>query len=124
MIQVRRDADIHDVEGGWFRARWHFSFDRYRDPENDGFGAMRVFNDDRLIPGAEVGHELGPGRGAYVYLIAGAASFDGEEVSTGDAAKVTEQSELRIRAIQRSELILVDVPMSFVPVGVWAVSSR
>ena len=52
MITVRRDAEIHDVEGDWFRARWHFSFDHYRDPENDGFGAMRVFNDDRLIPGA------------------------------------------------------------------------
>ena len=32
-------------------ARWHFSFDTYSDPENDSFGAMRVFNDDRLIPG-------------------------------------------------------------------------
>jgi len=52
VIKVRRDRDIHDREGGWFRARWHFSFDSYRDPENDGFGAMRVFNDDRLIPGA------------------------------------------------------------------------
>ncbi len=35
MIIVRRDKDIHDTEGGWFRARWHFSFDTYRDPEND-----------------------------------------------------------------------------------------
>lgn len=52
MIRIRRDAEIHDVEGGWFRARWHFSFDSYRDPEYDGFGAMRVFNDDRLVPGA------------------------------------------------------------------------
>jgi redox-sensitive bicupin YhaK (pirin superfamily) len=52
MITVRRDKDIYDVEGGWFRARWHFSFDTYSDPENDSFGAMRVFNDDRLIPGA------------------------------------------------------------------------
>ncbi|HET6820644.1 MAG TPA: pirin family protein [Candidatus Limnocylindria bacterium] len=52
MITVRRDRDIHDTEGGWFRARWHFSFDTYRDPENDSFGAMRVFNDDRLVPGA------------------------------------------------------------------------
>ena len=51
-IDIRRDADIHDTEGGWFRARWHFSFDTYRDPANDSFGAMRVFNDDRLIPGA------------------------------------------------------------------------
>ena len=51
-VAIRRDAEIYDTEGGWFRARWHFSFDTYRDPENDSFGAMRVFNDDRLIPGA------------------------------------------------------------------------
>ena len=49
---IRRDADIYGTEGGWFRARWHFSFDGYEDPENDSFGAMRVFNDDRLVPGA------------------------------------------------------------------------
>ncbi len=52
MIEIRHDASIYRVEGGWFAARWHFSFDHYRDPDNDGFGAMRVFNDDRLIPGA------------------------------------------------------------------------
>ena len=52
MITVRRDKDIYDIDGDWFRARWHFSFDQYHDPENDSFGAMRVFNDDRLIPGA------------------------------------------------------------------------
>ncbi len=52
MIKVRRDRDIHETDGGWFNARWHFSFDSYRDSENDSFGAMRVFNDDRLIPGA------------------------------------------------------------------------
>src|SRR5437773_7631378 len=52
MIEIRRDDQIYDIEGEWFRARWHFSFDRYQDPENDSFGAMRVFNDDRLVPGA------------------------------------------------------------------------
>ena len=52
MRVIRRDSEIHDVSGGWFRARWHFSFDTYQDPENDSFGAMRVFNDDRLVPGA------------------------------------------------------------------------
>lgn len=52
MIQVRRDDEIYRAGGGWFSARWHFSFDRYRDPENMGFGNMRVFNDDRLVPGA------------------------------------------------------------------------
>ena len=241
MIRGRRDNEINDVDGGWFRARWHFSFDTYRDPENDSFGAMRVFNDDRLIPGAvwplhphrdiegltyvveglfghqdnaggpfgplpagsvqrmtlgsgalhselnasqtepmrfiqiwilpdtpslppgveqriftkedrtnrlfkvigpeggecvkvhqdasvhvaalepgtEVVHSIGPGRGVYGYLIEGAASFAGEELATGDAVKVTDESQLAIRADQASELILVDVPMSFEPVGIW-----
>jgi hypothetical protein len=31
MIEVRRDDEIHEEEGGWFEARWHFSFDHYRD---------------------------------------------------------------------------------------------
>ncbi|HEX9122853.1 MAG TPA: pirin family protein [Actinomycetota bacterium] len=52
MIEIRRDAEIYEKEGGWFRARWHFSFDEYRDPARVGFGPLRVFNDDRLIPGA------------------------------------------------------------------------
>jgi redox-sensitive bicupin YhaK (pirin superfamily) len=242
MIEVRRDPEIYDVQGGWFRARWHFSFDRYRDPKNDSFGAMRVFNDDRLVPGAvwplhphrdvegltyvvegmfghednvggsfgplpagsvqrmtlgsgalhselnasktepmrfiqiwilpdtpslppaveqrvftrldrtnrllkvigpeggdvvkvhqdaavhvasldpgtEVTHALGKGRGAYVYLIEGQASLDDETLATGDAAKVTDQRSLRIRATGPSELILVDVPMRFEAVGIWA----
>jgi redox-sensitive bicupin YhaK (pirin superfamily) len=241
MIKVRRDNEINDVDGEWFRARWHFSFDTYRDPENDSFGAMRVFNDDRLIPGAvwplhphrdiegltyvveglfghqdnvggpfgplpagsvqrmtlgsgalhselnasktepmrfiqiwilpdtpslppgveqrsftkedrtnrllkvigpeggkvvevhqeasvqvaslepgtEVVHPIGAGRGAYAYLIEGAASFGGEDLVTGDAVKVTDEPQLTIRATNPSELILVDVPMVFEPVGIW-----
>lgn len=43
MKTIPRDADIYDTSSDWFRARWHFSFDRYRDPENESFGAMRVF---------------------------------------------------------------------------------
>jgi len=52
MIQVRRKSEIYHKEGGWFSANWHFSFDEYHDPENMGFGTLRVFNDDRLVPGA------------------------------------------------------------------------
>jgi redox-sensitive bicupin YhaK (pirin superfamily) len=51
-VKIRRDAEISDVDGGWFRARWHFSFDTYYDPEYMKFGTLRVFNDDRLVPGA------------------------------------------------------------------------
>ena len=51
-LKIRTDDEISDVEGGWFRARWHYSFDSYVDPEYTRFGTMRVFNDDRLVPGA------------------------------------------------------------------------
>ena len=52
MIQVRRKQEIYHKEGGWFAANWHFSFDEYHDPQNMGFGTLRVFNDDTLVPGA------------------------------------------------------------------------
>ena len=242
MITLRRADEIHRSAGGWFEARWHFSFDTYRDPAHMHFGAMRVFNDDRLIPGAiwplhhhqdvegltyvvegtfghqddvggpfgplpagsvqrmtlgsgarhselnasqdepmrfiqiwilpdtadlepgveqrvftseertnrllkvigpeggdvvkvhqnasvhvaslergtDVTHKLEEGRGVYVYLIEGRASFDGQAARTGDAAEVQDQPDLTISANEPSELILVDVPMAFEPVGFWA----
>jgi redox-sensitive bicupin YhaK (pirin superfamily) len=242
MISIRRDDEIADVSRDWFRARWHFSFDQYHDPEYDGFGAMRVFNDDRLIPGAvwplhphrdvegltyvvegtfghedsvggpfgplpagsvqrmtlgsgalhselnasqtepmrfiqiwilpdtaglapeveqrvftredrtnrllkvigpeggavvkihqdasvhvasldggvEVTHALGVGRGAYLYVIDGSVVLNGEAMGTGDSARLIDEASLAIRAEAASELILVDVPMAFEPVGVWA----
>jgi redox-sensitive bicupin YhaK (pirin superfamily) len=67
-----------------------------------------------------VTHRIAPGRGVYAYLIDGQASFDGEPAGTGDAAKVTGQESLTIRATTPSELILVEVPLAFKRVGVWA----
>jgi redox-sensitive bicupin YhaK (pirin superfamily) len=52
-IAIREADTIWHEQGGWFDARWHFSFDRYRDPEQLGVGALRVFNDDRIVAGAE-----------------------------------------------------------------------
>ncbi len=241
MLQVRRDREIHKEDGGWFVARWHFSFDRYRDPRQMGIGPLRVFNHDRLAPGAiwpmhphadvegityvwkgsfrhadslgndgilhpgavqlmtlgsgaehseqngsetepmeflqlwilpdtpslppalqqhqftreertdrllrvigptasdpvrvhqdatvfvsrlapgtAVAHDFRPGRGGYFYLIEGRAMVSAEELSTGDAAKIQDEAQLRIEAKDASELILVDVPLRFTPVGVWA----
>ena len=230
-IKIRRDAEISDVDGGWFRARWHYSFDTYRDPEYVRFGSLRVFNDDRLKPGAiwpmhphrdiegltyvvegtfrhqddvggapgplpagsvqrmtlghganhseqnasetepmrfiqiwilpatlglepgveqkvfteedrtdrllkaisrdggeavlvhqdahvflarlnpgvEVAHDLGAGRGLYLYVIEGAADVNGERMTTGDAAQIQDEPAVAIRAADVTELIAVDV---------------
>jgi redox-sensitive bicupin YhaK (pirin superfamily) len=50
-IEIRRDDEIFYRNGGWFKARWHFSFDDYRDPANMNVGHLRVFNHDTLMPG-------------------------------------------------------------------------
>jgi redox-sensitive bicupin YhaK (pirin superfamily) len=240
---IIREADtIWHERGGWFDARWHFSFDRYRDPEQEGVGALRVFNDDRIVPGAEwplhphrdiesntyvvsghflhadslgnngrleagaaqvmtfshdgdlhsekngspdepmrfiqfwilpstrglatrvqqrqhsledrtdrwlqimgppgtdgldlaqdaralvshltdagrLEHTFGPGRGGYLYVIDGRLSLGGDLLSAGDAAKVTDETTLRLSTDVAAELILIDVPLRFEPVGVWA----
>ena len=90
----------------------------------DSNGGVKIHQDTSLYvasleAGTEVKHEIGEGRGVYAYLIEGAATFDEDDVTTGDAAKVTDQPELRIRGREQSELILVDVPMRFEPVGIW-----
>ncbi len=55
-IIVRKPDSIYQADGrivnGTFHGRWHFSFDRYFDPEYTQFGTLRVFNDDTLSPGA------------------------------------------------------------------------
>jgi len=241
VITLRQAEDIYHVEGGWFSARWHFSFDHYHDPEFMGFGPLRVFNDDRLIPGAiwpmhphrdiegityvveglfehadslgnnghllpgavqratlgsgmqhserngstekpmrflqfwilpetpglppsleqrqytredrtnrllkvldpegadalkvhqdarvyvsylkegkRISHELAEGRGLYIYFIEGQATLEGEPVRTGDAAMVEGEPAIEIAANLPTELIMIDVPMQWTPVGVWA----
>jgi redox-sensitive bicupin YhaK (pirin superfamily) len=240
-LSIREADTIWHEQGGWFDARWHFSFDRYRDPEQMGVGALRVFNDDRIIAGAEwpmhphrdiesltyvvsghfqhadslgndgrldagaaqvmtfshgfdehsekngsadeplrfiqfwilpsarglatrvqqrpytiedrtdrwlqimgpagtdgldlsqdaralvahltagpLEHSFGPGRGGYFYVIDGRVTVDGEQLRTGDALKVTAQTDLTITTDLAAELILIDVPLDFEPIGVWA----
>jgi quercetin 2,3-dioxygenase len=241
-VTVRQADEIWHEQGGWFDARWHFSFDRYRDPDNDGVGALRVFNDDRIIAGAEwplhphqdiesntyvvSGHFLhadslgnnghleagaaqvmtfshrgdlhsekngspdepmrfiqfwilpsalglettvqqrqytlddrtdrwlqimGPagsegldlaqdaralvshltdagrlehafdaGRGGYLYVIDGRLSLNGDSLKTGDAVKVTGEAAFEMSTDVGAELILIDVPLQFEAVGIWA----
>jgi quercetin 2,3-dioxygenase len=51
-LRIRPERSLYGIDGGWFKARWHFSFDRYRDADNIGIGTLRVFNHDTLVPGA------------------------------------------------------------------------
>ncbi len=74
-----------------------------------------------LDPGVGAEHRFSKSRAGYLYLIRGAGEFtDADELETGDAVKVFGLEEVRIQALERTELILIDVPRQYEPTGVWA----
>ncbi len=48
MIDIRPFATLGHANHGWLDARHHFSFASYHDPDRMGWGAIRVWNDDRI----------------------------------------------------------------------------
>ena len=48
MIDIRKFETLGHADHGWLDARHHFSFADYRDPARMGWGAIRVWNDDRI----------------------------------------------------------------------------
>jgi len=48
MIEVRPFASLGHADHGWLDARHHFSFAGYHDPARVHWGALRVWNDDRI----------------------------------------------------------------------------
>ena len=50
MIEVRPFNKLGSADHGWLKAKHHFSFGSYRDPDNLGFGSLRVWNDDEIAP--------------------------------------------------------------------------
>ena len=50
MIDIRPFASLGHANHGWLDARHHFSFASYHDPARMGWGAIRVWNDDRIAP--------------------------------------------------------------------------
>ena len=51
MIDIRPFASLGAADFGWLKARHHFSFGHYSDPERMGWGRLRVWNDDEIAGG-------------------------------------------------------------------------
>jgi quercetin 2,3-dioxygenase len=78
-------------------------------------GAVKVHQDvtfyvARLQNGDQVSHDLKPGRRAFFYVIDGEVALNGEKLSAGDQARVTDLTKLEIAGTMESEVILIDLP--------------
>ncbi len=52
MIDRRPFDTLGGANHGWLNAKHHFSFANYYDPDRINLGALRVWNDDEIAPGA------------------------------------------------------------------------
>jgi redox-sensitive bicupin YhaK (pirin superfamily) len=77
-------------------------------------GSLTIRQDARLYlasldGGREVGHDLSPGRHAWLQVLRGGVGLNGLVLSAGDGVAVSEESSLEIKADGQSEVLLFDL---------------
>src|SRR5687767_2749699 len=63
----------------------------------------------KLGTGDSVAHQLAPGRHAWVHVAEGDVTLNGKELSSGDAAAVSDEAELKLRGIKPAQVLLFDL---------------
>ena len=78
----------------------------------EGGDALKIHQDAKVLigqveAGQELTHDLAPGRQAWVHMIRGAATVNGQSLETGDAAAVTEETGLKLQGT--GEVLVFDL---------------
>lgn len=63
----------------------------------------------RLEKGADAAHSLALGRHAWLQIARGAVQLNGTELKAGDGAAISDETEIRVRAAEPSEVLLFDL---------------
>jgi len=78
-------------------------------------GSVRIHQDarvyaSRLSAGQTLAAKLAAGRLGYLHVVRGAVTVNGQSLAGGDAAKISDETQLAIRADGDAELLLFDLP--------------
>ena len=94
MIRLRPGAERGFADHGWLRARHSFSFADYYDPDEMGWGALRVINEDRVAPGTGFGMHGHRDMEIVTYILSGALEHkdslgNGGVIRRGEVQRMT-----------------------------------
>lgn len=91
------------------RGRWQLLASR-----DGSAGSVTIHQDARILgtileAGESVRHALQPGRHAWLQVVHGSVKLNGQSLTTGDGAAVSDETELVVSADAPSELLLFDL---------------
>lgn len=100
MIRIRRAADRGHFNHGWLDTYHTFSFGDYFDPEQMGFRALRVMNEDRVQPGQGFGMHGHRDMEIVTYVLSGALEHrdslgNGSVLRPGELQRMTAGTGIR-----------------------------
>jgi quercetin 2,3-dioxygenase len=82
----------------------------------DGQGQLTINQDVRMFvakleSGVELRRDISQGRGVYIFTIDGAATVNGQAISTGDAVMMEKEDEVHLHGDIGGSILLFDVPL-------------
>ncbi|GBQ26462.1 pirin [Acetobacter estunensis NRIC 0472] len=122
MIEVRPYSQLGHANHGWLDTRHHFSFANYYNPSRMNWGALRVWNDDAIAPGAGFGMHPHENMEIITYVREGAITHQDNLGNKGRTIAGDVQVMSAGTGIKHSEYNLEDVTTRIFQI--WIIPTR